>query len=64
MKEAVDRFTIEVTDHGLRIVESNGTVLDFEPVEALMLLDVLKQEEDYLRAKAKARSPLPIRFKA
>ena len=63
MEEAIDKFTIEVSDRGLRIVDNKGTTLDFTPVEALMLLDALKQEEGYLRAMAKAGSPLPIKIK-
>ncbi len=63
MKEAIDKFTIEVSNRGLRIVDHEGTTINFAPGEALMLLDALRQEEEYLKAMAKADSPLPIRIK-
>lgn len=62
--EARDRFTIRVTDHGLEIEGEEGVRVSFSAAEALMLLDILQQEEGELRRLADEASPLPgsIRF--
>ena len=60
--ESVEKFTIEMTDTGMGIIDREGTSLTFSPVEALMLLDILKHEEQNLRKMADEASPLPMRF--
>jgi len=60
--EQEEKFKIRVTDEGLSIVDRKGIRLDFTPVEALMLLDILKNEESRLREKSEANSPLPFRI--
>ena len=60
--EAVERFTIEITDKGMDILNREGTSLSFSPVEALMLLDILKHEEGNLRKMADKASPLPMQI--
>ena len=62
MNYAEERFTIEVTEKGVTISDATGNGLTLAPVEALMLLDILKSEEEHLRELADAQSPLPMRF--
>ena len=61
MKEE-EKYTIEVSEQGVRISDAIGQSLTLAPVDALMLLDILKAEEARLRELADAQSPLPIRF--
>ncbi len=60
--ETVEKFTIEITDTGMDIIDREGISLSFSPIEALMLLDILKHEEENLRKMADEASPLPMRF--
>jgi hypothetical protein len=62
MKSIKEKFTLKVTDAGFTILAKDGTRLDFSAGEALMLLDVLKNEELELKKIAEESSPLPIRF--
>ena len=62
MKEALERFRISVDEEGMEIHSREGT-LRFTAVEALMLLDVLKEEEETLQAAADKVSPLRVRMK-
>ncbi len=62
MNSVNEKFTLEITDTGLTIVGSEGIRLDFSAGEALMLLDVLKNEEAELKKMAERNSPLPIRI--
>ncbi len=55
----VEKFTIEVKDEGLIIKSGEGQYLFFTPIEALMLLDILKAEENRLKNLTAAKSPLP-----
>lgn len=57
-----EKFTIKMTKDGLVIRGEHGTSLDFSAVEALMLLDILKEEEPALRRMADEASPLPVRI--
>jgi hypothetical protein len=41
------------------ISDHNGAAIELSALEALMLLDVLTQEEEKLRWMAKASSPMP-----
>jgi hypothetical protein len=59
MLTQVEKFTIEVKDEGMIIKGGEGQHLFFTPVEALMLLDILKAEEVRLKNLADKASPLP-----
>lgn len=61
MQGAKEHFTIEVNEKGVRIQEYGGGEVVFSPSEALMLLDILREEENSLREAAEAACPLPIR---
>ena len=63
MKESAERYRITVGDGGLEICDSTGKRLSFTAAEALMLLDILKNEEEKLRLVAEKASPLPVRFR-
>jgi hypothetical protein len=62
MIQGTERFTIHVTEEGVRICSAEGRELQFTASEALMLLDILKQEEIALRRTAAEASPLPFRI--
>ena len=59
----MEKFTIEVKDSGVMIHGGEGQTLFFTPIEALMLLDILKAEEVKLKTLAEEKSPLPIKIK-
>jgi hypothetical protein len=63
MTTHVEKFTIEVKDSGVRIHSGEGQFLFFTPIEALMLLDILKAEEAKLKNLADKTSPLPFKIK-
>ena len=63
MEESTERYRITVGDGGLEICDSKGKRLSFTAAEALMLLDILKNEEEKLRLVAEKASPLPVRFR-
>lgn len=56
-----EKFTIRVTDTGVAVHSGEGIELHFTASEALMLLDILRHEEDFLTRTAKEASPLPMR---
>ena len=56
----MEKFTIEITDSGVIVIGENGSRLKFSAGEALMLLDILKNEEAELRKIAEGASPLPL----
>ena len=58
-----EKFTISVTDRGLVITGKEGSSLEFSAGEALMLLDILNDEEAELRKIAEEASPLPVKIK-
>jgi len=60
--EALDKFTIEITQTGMDIIGRDGISLTFSPLEALMLLDILQHEEQNLRKMADEASPLPMQI--
>ena len=62
MKKSAERCRITVGDGGLEICDSKGRRLSFTAAEALMLLDILKNEEEKLRLVAEKASPLPVRL--
>ena len=60
--ETKEKFTIEVTDNGLEIFCGGERALHFTAGEALMLLDILQNEEANLKQMAEEASPAPIRI--
>jgi len=56
----MEKFTIKVTDKGVVVIGEKGDRLEFSAGEALMVLDILKNEEVELRKMAEAASPLPL----
>jgi hypothetical protein len=60
MVETKEKFTFEVTDTGLDIFSGGERVLHFTAGEALMLLDILQNEEANLKRIADEASPIPI----
>ena len=58
----MEKFTIKVTDKGIVVIGEKGDRLEFSAGEALMLLDILKNEEVELRKMAEAASSLPVKF--
>ena len=58
-----EKFTIAVNDQGVIIQDRDKNELLLTPVEALMLLDILKNEEAKLKKLAKEASPLPLSIK-
>lgn len=59
----MEKFTIEVTEIGVVVTGENGDRLKFSASEALMLLDILKNEETQLRKMADAASPMSVKIK-
>jgi len=62
MDQFTEKFTIKVTDSGVVIIGEEGNRLKFSVGEALMLLDVLKNEEAELRKMAEEKSPTPVKI--
>ncbi len=62
MTTQIEKFTIEVKDDGLIIKSGEGQRLFFTPIEALMLLDILKAEEVRLKTLAEEKSPVPFKI--
>jgi len=63
MKKPKERYKITVGDAGLEIRDSQGKNLSFTAAEALMLLDILRNEEEKLRQLADRASPLPVHIR-
>ena len=59
----MEKFTIKVTNRGVVVIAENGNRMEFSAGEALMLLDILKNEEIELRKMAESASPLPLNIK-
>ena len=55
----MEKFTIKVTDKGL-VIGEKGNRMEFSAGEALMLLDILKNEETELRKMAESASPMSL----
>lgn len=60
MKGVVEKFTIRVTDSGVLIMDQEHNSLRFTAAEALMLMDILRNEEAHLRDMAEKASPLSV----
>ncbi len=63
MEGSTERYSITVGDAGLEIRNSEGKGLSFTAAEALMLLDILKNEEENLKILADQATPLPFRIR-
>jgi hypothetical protein len=63
MDKSTERYRITVGGGGLEIRSSEGNSLSFTATEALMLLDILKNEEENLKVLADQASPLPVRIR-
>jgi len=63
MKEVTEKFTIEIAKGGLVITSEKGSRLEFTAGEALMLLDILAEEEQRLRSMAQEASPAPMKIR-
>lgn len=59
-----EKFTIAVEETGLVILGRDGSRMQFNPVEALMLLDILKDEEERLKKMARDASPISMEIRA
>jgi hypothetical protein len=64
MEGVTEKFTIEITEGGLAITSGEGLSLEFAPGEALMLLDILTEEEERLRNMAQEALPASIEIQA
>jgi hypothetical protein len=62
MKRETEKFVIRLTKTGMTIRSARGGTLRFTASEALMLLDILKEEEEGLETIARESSPLPMRI--
>jgi len=60
MERFTEKFTIRVTDSGVLVMDQEGKCLSFTAGEALMLLDILTNEEAELKVMAEKASPLPL----
>ncbi len=63
MEGITEKFTVEMTKSGLNILGADRQVLHFTAVEALMLLDILKDEEAELKRMAEKASPFPPKIR-
>ncbi|MCP4352250.1 MAG: hypothetical protein GY795_42870 [Desulfobacterales bacterium] len=65
MEEMEEKFTIKITDTGLTIdsmAEGMKKTTFFTASEALMLLDILRNEEQNLQKMAEQASPVPFKI--
>ena len=62
MEEEKEKFTIKIKEDGLDITSGDGKSLYFTASEALMLLDILKNEEQKLKRMAEEASPMPMKI--
>jgi hypothetical protein len=63
MEGIKEKFTVEITESGVDILGGEMQLLHFTAVEALMLLDILRNEETKLKRMAEEASPIPIKIK-
>ena len=62
MEGVKEKFTIIITDSGMAILSGEGKSLHFTAGEALMLLDILRNEEPKLKQMAEEARPIPIQI--
>ena len=58
-----ERLTITIDDTGVAIGCAGKETVDLSAAEALMLLDILRNEQDRLERIARKSSPLPFCIK-
>ena len=63
MDKIKERFEINITEKGMDVLCADGAKMSFSPLDALMLLEILKSEEKNLRRMADDASPLPIKIR-
>ena len=61
-KKMREKFVLRMTEEGMEIAGGKRRPMFFSACEALMLLDILKGEEENLRRIADKASPLPVRM--
>jgi hypothetical protein len=62
MEDLKEKFTIKMKDDGVDIIGGDAKSLYFTASEALMLLDILRNEEQKLKQMAEEASPIPIKI--
>jgi hypothetical protein len=62
MEGVAEKFTVQFTETGVTVQDGQGKELAFTASEALMILDILKNEEADLRKRAEEASPLPFQI--
>lgn len=62
MEGITEIYTIKITESGLAILSGKGKSLHFTATQALMLLDILREEEQRLKQMAQEASPIPIKI--
>jgi len=62
MEGVKEKFTIKITDSGVVILSGKDRSLHLTAGEALMLLDILRNEEPKLKQMAEEASPIPIKI--
>ena len=61
MLDSKEKFTIKVTEKGVNLISSEGQEMRFTASEALMLLDILKNEEENLKVSRSRSKIFPAR---
>ena len=59
---ATEKLTIEITEGGEVIFKGQNNLFKLTPGEAIMLLDILQNEEGNLKKMAEQASPLSIKL--
>jgi hypothetical protein len=59
MKGTTEKITIQITETGEVILRGQNNILKLTAGEAIMLLDILRNEEKNLNMMAKEASPYP-----
>lgn len=62
MESAKEKFAIEILDTGTVILRGQNNLLKLSAGEAIMLLDILKNEEAKLKKIAEEASPISIKL--
>jgi len=60
MEERIEKYTIEVDDTGHVTISGGEGRLRFTALEALMVLDILKNEENKLKRLAEEAAPYTL----
>jgi hypothetical protein len=58
MKGATEKLAIEITESGEVVLKGQNSLLKLTAGEAIMLLDILRNEEGKLKKMAEEASPL------